>query len=61
MRTPGKFDHLHSSQYTTFLYYLANTPRRAGAERALCNKLFGLNKAASSLCLIVSGRACRPR
>jgi serine O-acetyltransferase len=32
MWTPGRFDHLHSSQYTTFLYYLANTLWRAGAS-----------------------------
>ena len=44
MWTPGRFDPLHSSQYTIFLYYLANTLWRAGADRALCNKLFGLNK-----------------
>ena len=49
MWTPGRFDHLHSSQYTTFLYYLANTLWRAGAERALCNKLFGLNKALNGI------------
>ena len=49
MWTPGRFDHLHSSQYTTFLYYLANTLWRAGAERPLCNKLFGLNKALNGI------------
>ena len=49
MWTPGKFDHLHSSQYTTFLYYLANTVWRADGERALCNKLFGLNKALNGI------------
>jgi serine O-acetyltransferase len=45
----GEFDHLHSSQYTTFLYFLANTLWRAGSERALCNKLFGLNKALNGI------------
>ena len=49
MWTPGRFDHLHSSQYTPFLYYLANPLWRAGAERALCNKLFGLNKALNGI------------
>ncbi len=49
MWTPGQFDPLHSSQYTTFLYYLANTLWRAGAERPLCNKLFGLNKALNGI------------
>ena len=46
---PGEFDHLHSSQYTTFLYFLAHTLWRAGGERALCNKLFGLNKALNGI------------
>ena len=49
MWTPGQFDHLHSSQYTTFLYYLANTLWRAGGGRPLCNKLFGLNKALNGI------------
>ncbi|MEP7301198.1 MAG: hypothetical protein ABI699_06695 [Caldimonas sp.] len=49
MWTPGRFDHLHSSQYTIFLYYLANTLWHAGTERALCNKLFGLNKALNGI------------
>ena len=35
-----RFDVLHSSQYATFLYYLANTLHRGGADRALCTKLF---------------------
>ena len=45
----GEFDVLHSSQYTIFLYYLANTLHRSGAERALCNKLFFLNKALNGI------------
>ena len=49
MWPPGQFDHLHSSQYATFLYYLANTLWRDGGERALCNKLFGLNKALNGI------------
>lgn len=49
MWAPGQFDPLHSSQYTTFLYYLANTLWRAGAEPPLCNKLFGLNKALNGI------------
>jgi serine O-acetyltransferase len=44
-----EFDVLHSSQYATFLYYLANTLHRHGAERALCNKLFLLNKALNGI------------
>jgi hypothetical protein len=42
---PGEFDYLHSSQYTIFLYYLANTIWRAGVDTRLCTKLFLLNKA----------------
>jgi serine O-acetyltransferase len=49
MWAPGRFDHLHSSQYTTFLYYLANTVWKASGERALCSKLFGLNKALNGI------------
>jgi serine O-acetyltransferase len=44
-----EFDPLHSSQYATFLYYLANTLHRHGTERALCNKLFLLNKALNGI------------
>ena len=53
-----EFDHLHSSQYTTIPYFLANSLwhtgadralPRTGAERALCHKLFGLNKALNGI------------
>ncbi len=44
-----EFDHLHSSQYTIFLYTLAHTLWRAGVPRPLCNKLFGLNKALNGI------------
>lgn len=44
-----EFDPLHSSQYATFLYYLANTLHRTGADRTLCNKLFFLNKALNGI------------
>lgn len=44
-----EFDLLHSSQYASFLYYLANTLHRQGAERALCDKLFFLNKALNGI------------
>lgn len=42
--TPHEFDHLHSTQYTLFLYYLANSVWKATGNRTLCAKLFGLNK-----------------
>ncbi len=44
-----QFDHLHSSQYTTFLYFLAHTVWQAEADRDVCNKLFGLNKALNGI------------
>lgn len=45
MWQPGEFDHLHSSQYTIFLYYLANTAWRKLQADRVCTKLFYLNKA----------------
>lgn len=45
----GEFDHLHSTQYTIFLYYLANTVWKSTGERRLCSKLFGLNKALNGI------------
>lgn len=47
--TPDQFDHLHSTQYTLFLYYLSNTVWKATGNRTLCNKLFGLNKALNGI------------
>ena len=47
--TPDEFDHLHSTQYTLFLYYLANTVWKATGNRTLCTKLFGLNKALNGI------------
>lgn len=41
----GRFDPLHSSQYATFLYYLANTLWRERGDERVCTKLFYLNKA----------------
>ncbi len=45
MWRPGEFNPLHSSQYTTFLYYLANTLWRERQDERVCTKLFYLNKA----------------
>jgi len=39
------FDYLHSSQYCTFLYYLANTVWRNREHENVATKLFYLNKA----------------
>lgn len=47
--TPDKFDHLHSTQYTLFLYYLSNTVWKATGNCTLCAKLFGLNKALNGI------------
>ncbi|MCY1287859.1 hypothetical protein D9M68_204700 [compost metagenome] len=40
----GAFDYLHSTQYTIFLYYLANSMWRDGGDIRVCTKLFYLNK-----------------
>jgi serine O-acetyltransferase len=39
-----KFNHLHSSQYCIYLYYLANTIWRNEADISVCTRLFMLNK-----------------
>jgi serine O-acetyltransferase len=44
-----KFNYLHSNQYAVFLYFLANTLWRRGAEPAICGKLYALNKALNAL------------
>jgi len=42
---PGRFDHLHSMQYATFLHLLANELFSRGAEGSgLCHRLYLLNK-----------------
>jgi serine O-acetyltransferase len=46
---PGKFDILHSSQYCTFLYYLANTIWRREKATRICTMLFLLNKSLNSI------------
>jgi serine O-acetyltransferase len=46
---PGQFDYLHSSQYCTFLYFLARELWLASGDGRLCNKLFALNKALNGL------------
>jgi serine O-acetyltransferase len=44
------FNYLHSSQYTLFLYYLANSIWRHSADRdGVCTKLFLLNKALNGI------------
>lgn len=49
MWTPDEFDYLHSSQYTMFLYFLANTVWRNQENERLCTKLFYLNKALNGI------------
>lgn len=46
---PDRFDYLHSTQYCTFLYFLANTVRRQGGDGDICTKLFLLNKALNGI------------
>ncbi|MEI9963404.1 MAG: hypothetical protein WDM92_00455 [Caulobacteraceae bacterium] len=45
MWRPGEFNHLHSSQYCQYLYYLANTIWRNERDAGACTRLFLLNKA----------------
>lgn len=42
------FNPLHSSQYTVFLYYLANTIYKETSNIKLCDRLYGVNKIMSS-------------
>lgn len=45
----GEFDYLHSSQYTIFLYFLANTLWQKEGNQRICVKLFFLNKALNGI------------
>lgn len=45
----GEFDYLHSTQYTIFLYFLANTIWKHERDARVCNKLFYLNKALNGI------------
>jgi len=47
--TPSYFNHLHSSQYCTFLYLLARTAYEQNASTEICTKLFLLNKALNGI------------
>lgn len=38
------FSHLHSDQYSTFLYFLMNSCWRMGAEKQLCDKIMNLQR-----------------
>ncbi|WP_424982053.1 hypothetical protein [Maritalea sp. S77] len=49
MWTPGKFDHLHSTQYCTFLYLLSNEIYTQTRVRELPTRLFLLNKAMNAI------------
>ena len=40
-----RFDHLHTDQYSMFLYLLSNTIYRKGGSPDLAAKVYGLNKA----------------
>ena len=46
---PGIFDHLQSSQYCTYLYFLANTIWRETGDTELPTRLFLLNKALNAI------------
>jgi serine O-acetyltransferase len=45
----NKFDYLHSSQYCTYLYFLANTIWRNSGNVHVCTKVFLLNKALNAI------------
>jgi serine O-acetyltransferase len=45
----GEFYYLHSSQYTIFLYFLANTLWRKEGAQKICAKLFFLNKSLNGI------------
>ena len=45
----NEFDHLHSSQYCLYLYYLANTIWRNTGDAELCTRIFLLNKALNGI------------
>lgn len=43
------FDHLHSDQYSSFLYFLSNSLWRQSKNKVLCDKLILLNKSLNSI------------
>ena len=45
----NQFDYLHSTQYTMYLYFLANTIWREQGDIRLCTKLFYLNKSLNGI------------
>jgi serine O-acetyltransferase len=44
-----RFDHLHTDQYTAFLYFFGNTVHRANGDPSLAAKSYALNKALHGL------------
>ena len=50
----GQFDHLHSLQYATFLYLVANESWRAQPQGDLAPRLFCLNRALNAIDLFYS-------
>lgn len=47
--TPEEFNYLHSTQYTTFLYFISNTIWNNRKNEEICTKLFLLNKALNGI------------
>jgi len=43
------FDHLHSDQYSSFLYFLANSLWKNSENKPICDKLMALNKCLNGL------------
>jgi serine O-acetyltransferase len=52
------FDHLHSDQYATFLYFLSNSLWKKSQNKPLCDKLLLLNKALN--CFFLSYKCGMP-
>jgi serine O-acetyltransferase len=43
------FSHMHSDQYSTFLYFLSNSLWKQSENKPICDKLIGLNKTLNGL------------
>lgn len=50
------FSHLHSDQYSQFLYYLSNTLWNTSENKPLCDKLIFLNKQLSGMFFSYKGK-----
>ena len=44
-----KFSHLHADQYAQFLYFFSNSLWRTSENKAICDKIIGLNRVLHSM------------